>query len=437
MIKLADGRGSLYQWDTGRQVECDAEQVHFSNHHYGTSIDVDVQNGKAMIPNQLLTSATPLKAWAWVKDSSGEYTKEEQIFIVAKRNKPSDYVYTPTEIKTWQDLQNQIGDLNSLKTAHKDNLVNAINDAAGSSGGAGDFVIKMTVEGDGDGNYTVTSCDTIIEQIDAAVSAEKRVVVIASVDGAICELPMLEGVKGYTYYFGAFLRGQMIASSVEKIGGNTSEWQFLVAQIEAESVDYSNAALPNISTVGGALDELVTKSHTHANKDTLDKLSVLNGKLQYNGSDVGLKGADGITPTIGANGNWYLDTTDTGKPSRGEKGDKGDPGSDANVTKANVITALGYTPEAVSTQVTTGSNITLADNTEYRLTNVTTLNLSYPTGDFECWMRLSFAASGDATVILPTGTKYIGTTLDFKNGETWEMSIKDGVVISQKVGEGA
>ena len=40
----------------------------------------------------------------------------------------------------------------------------------------------------------------------------------------------------------------------------------------------------------------------------------------------GDKGADGITPHIGANGNWYLDTTDTGKPSRGAKGDKGDKG---------------------------------------------------------------------------------------------------------------
>ena len=99
MIKLADGRGLLYQWDTGRQVECDAEQVHFSNHHYGTSIDVDVKDGKATIPNQLLTSAIPIKAWAWVKDGNGEYTKEEQIFAVAKRNKPSDYVYPPTEIK--------------------------------------------------------------------------------------------------------------------------------------------------------------------------------------------------------------------------------------------------------------------------------------------------------------------------------------------------
>ena len=41
----------------------------------------------------------------------------------------------------------------------------------------------------------------------------------------------------------------------------------------------------------------------------------------------GPKGADGITPTIGANGNWYLGTTDTGKPSRGAAGAKGDPGA--------------------------------------------------------------------------------------------------------------
>ena len=37
-------------------------------------------------------------------------------------------------------------------------------------------------------------------------------------------------------------------------------------------------------------------------------------------------GADGITPTIGDNGNWYLGATDTGKPSRGEKGDTGEKG---------------------------------------------------------------------------------------------------------------
>ena len=177
------------------------------------------------------------------------------------------------------------------------------NQHGGGGGGAstaGDFIIKMTVESHDDGNYyTVTSCDATIEQIDAAVAAEKRVVVIASIDGSIVELPMLQGAQGVMYSFGTFLNGQMMTSFVEKIDESTSKWQFLITQIEAESVNYSNDALPNVNNVGGALNKLVPKSHTHANKDTLDKLSVSNGKLQYNGSDVGLKGDKGDTPVKG------------------------------------------------------------------------------------------------------------------------------------------
>ena len=325
MIKLADGRGLLYQWDTGRQVECDAEQVHFSNHHYGTSIDVDVQNGKATIPNQLLTSATPIKAWAWVKDSNGEYTKEEQIFIVAKRNKPSDYVYTPAEIKTWQDLQNQIGDLNNLTTTHKDNLVNAINDAAGSGGGASDFIIKMKVTSDDNGNYTVTSCDATVEQIDAAVAAEKKVVLNASVDGLIIELQMIQYAQGDAGIFSAFLLGMVIYSSVYKVE-NESRWQFEINKIQSGDINYSNAALPNVTDVESALNELVSKSHTHSNKDTLDKLSVSNGKLQYNGSDVGLKGDKGDT---GAAFTYSDFTAEQLAALKGEKGDTGATGESA------------------------------------------------------------------------------------------------------------
>ena len=47
----------------------------------------------------------------------------------------------------------------------------------------------------------------------------------------------------------------------------------------------------------------------------------------------GAAGADGITPHIGDNGNWYLGSTDTGKPSRGatgapgKDGAKGEPGA--------------------------------------------------------------------------------------------------------------
>ena len=263
-------------------------------------------------------------------------------------------------------------------------------------GGASDFVIKMTVASNDGGNYTVTSCDTTVEQIDTAVADEKRVVVIATdTDNNLSwDIPIVQGFNGSNYYFATFLLGQAILSFVQKVGENQARWQFIVGQIGADFISYSNDALPNMSTVGEALDELVKKSgHTHTNKDVLDNLSYSNGKLQYNGSDI-------------------------------------------SVTKNGVIAALGYTPEAVSTQVTTGSNITLADNTEYRLTNVTTLTLTYPTGNFECWMRLDFAASGDITVTLPAGTGYIGTAPDFKNGETWELSFKDKILAAQKVGDG-
>lgn len=53
----------------------------------------------------------------------------------------------------------------------------------------------------------------------------------------------------------------------------------------------------------------------------------------------GTDGADGITPHIGDNGNWYLGSTDTGKPSRGAtgaQGPKGDAGAGMDVTGAAV-----------------------------------------------------------------------------------------------------
>lgn len=51
------------------------------------------------------------------------------------------------------------------------------------------------------------------------------------------------------------------------------------------------------------------------------------------------KGSDGVTPHIGDNGNWYLGSTDTGKPSRGATGapgPKGDAGAGMDVTGATV-----------------------------------------------------------------------------------------------------
>lgn len=173
-------------------------------------------------------------------------------------------------------------------------LAKSYADQHGGGGGASttdNFIIEMTLAIDDDGNYTVASCDATVEQIDAAVAAGKRVVVISTdtANGLIIELPMLQGFQNNSYYFGTFLSGQVIVALAQKVGENESEWQFLIGSIQSGDIDYSNDALPNILTVEDALNKLIRESHTHANKDALDKLSVSNGKLQYNSSDILIK----------------------------------------------------------------------------------------------------------------------------------------------------
>ena len=78
------------------------------------------------------------------------------------------------------------------------------------------------------------------------------------------------------------------------------------------------------------------------------------------------------------------------------------------------------------------TRIALTDNTEYRLTGVQTLTITFPTGNFACWLRITTAASGTVSVTFPATVKYIGEAPAFGTGETWELSIKDGVVIAVK-----
>ena len=51
---------------------------------------------------------------------------------------------------------------------------------------------------------------------------------------------------------------------------------------------------------------------------------------------------------------------------------------------------------------------TLADNTEYIFSNVSSLAMTYPAGDFSCWISFTVRSGGTATVSFPSGTTYIG-----------------------------
>lgn len=110
MLTLNDGRSELWQWDTGRTlaVDADCSQVHFSNKVFGRSIDVDVTDGVAIIPDVLLQTDKDLNVWAFVGTAENGYTKISKTFKVNRRNKPADYVFTPPEQTTLAELSGRI-----------------------------------------------------------------------------------------------------------------------------------------------------------------------------------------------------------------------------------------------------------------------------------------------------------------------------------------
>ena len=351
--------------------------------------------------------------------------------------------------------------------------------------------------------------------------AYDKIVDSAELDAALTDIA--DAIRAKTGKTDSLTKEQM-PSEIKRISGGGAS--------TAEGVSYTNTQLPNVTNVKTALDELVPKSHTHANKDTLDKLSVLNGKLQYNGSDVGLKGDKGDTPVKGTDywtaadkqeiiddihPAYYIDlagkypnyTCPVAMDDIKAAYNSGYnlvcrctlgaytatlplfvPMPAANIwifSGSGALESMSFSAQSFTIAITNnrvmaqneglmpfpipnkliitagnisyqydgshsvdfavqpatqlitatgGGDITLADNTEYRLTDVTPLNLSYPTSNFECWMRLTFAESGDITVTLPADTKYLGAIPNFKNGETWVLRFKDRVLTAQKVGDG-
>ena len=165
MFAIANGRKALWQWDLNQQltVAGDCTEVHYLDRGAPSTLTVAVKDGKADIPNILLQKAGRLVVYAYIIDAQDHHTKVCETFGIAPRPKPAEYVYTETEVKTWSDLQSQIGDLANLATDEKDSLVAAINEAAKSGGGAGAWYVTLTP--DDDGNITA---DKTMAEIEAA-----------------------------------------------------------------------------------------------------------------------------------------------------------------------------------------------------------------------------------------------------------------------------
>lgn len=74
----------------------------------------------------------------------------------------------------------------------------------------------------------------------------------------------------------------------------------------------------------------------------------------------------------------------------------------------------------------------LADNTIYESVGALGQpHFEYPEGDFMCSLTFTLVniEDIDVTVTLPGTSKYIGGVPTFAKGETWELNIKNGVVV--------
>lgn len=124
MFSIFNGRTSFYQWDVDQKliINCDIPdyQVHFKNTSDEVCYTLEPYeiDGKTVVnvPNLLLQNSTPIIVWCYVLDKNGNYTIKSKTFAVIERQKPSDYVYTETEVLSFNSkLDKNVGAENAGK----------------------------------------------------------------------------------------------------------------------------------------------------------------------------------------------------------------------------------------------------------------------------------------------------------------------------------
>ena len=111
MFSILDGRAEFFQWDIDRKLivnDSSIKEVHFCNKTEECSLVVATYKENeltlANVPNILLQTDWKIRVYGY----TGDFTKYEQCFKVNKRSKPSDYVYTETEVLNYDALLKRV-----------------------------------------------------------------------------------------------------------------------------------------------------------------------------------------------------------------------------------------------------------------------------------------------------------------------------------------
>ena len=247
MFQINDGRTHLWQWDVNRKVivnDPSIKQVHFSNNVNPVAYVVEVKNGLADIPNILLQDIFNITCYGYID----EYTKVEQTFTVTPRNKPTDYVYTETDIVRWETIAED------AEKANKEAL-EAATLATNTATDLYEYVEghKLTLTDDNQGNVTIQG----VETGDDAKYASKEYV-----DNAIASIDIPVIPENVSYF--------------NNDAGYLTEHQSLADYATKTYVDDAIANIPE----GGTTD--LSNYYTKTEVDTADsKLQLDIDNLEY------------------------------------------------------------------------------------------------------------------------------------------------------------
>lgn len=121
MIRIEGDRNALYQWDLNQRIILTnikpGIQVHFYDEHKTfESCPIVIayeENGNvyADIPNLFLQKNGIITIYIYVENENKAYTEYHSELLVLYRPKPADYVYTETEVKTWEVLEKKFEEI--------------------------------------------------------------------------------------------------------------------------------------------------------------------------------------------------------------------------------------------------------------------------------------------------------------------------------------
>ena len=129
-LQNSQGKKNFNQWDTGQTLTLvgveTCHEVHYC--HYGDETalvcQVREENGRRCVdvPNIFLQSAEDILAYLFCRDGEGTRTQYCERLTVTGRPKPEDYIYTETEVLSYNMLDQR------LKELEGDGLANAVAD---------------------------------------------------------------------------------------------------------------------------------------------------------------------------------------------------------------------------------------------------------------------------------------------------------------------